>query len=198
MENTEKKNISTQKPESQLPSWLRAILRWGLVILVAFTLGAVLVALVFHLPLRQDYHRISGELDIATDETLDLSDQVTDLTSEVSDLTANNETMQLNLDNARLKQAITSALAEVRATRLAILTDDLAGARLAITQSIQSLTTIKELIDKDNDDIVTDMLEKANQANTDIQRDMESALPTLEELDNNLLSLFETLFPPPE
>ena len=193
MENMEKKTNGA--PVRQIPSWLRAIVRWGLVILVAFTLGALLITLIFHQPLRQEYKRVSAELETATDEITDLSDQVTDLTTEAAELTSANETLQLNLDNAGLQQAITSALAEVRATRLAIVTGDLAGARLSITQAIQSLRSIQELIDKDNLDIVTDMLNKAEQANTDLQAELTSALPAMELLDTNLLALFKTLFP---
>ena len=195
MENMEKKTNGTPKPMRQTPSWLQAILRWGLVILVALISGALLITLIFHQPLRQEYKRVSTELETAADEITDLSDQVADLNDEVTQLTTANEDLQLNLDNAGLQQAITSALAEVRATRIAIITDDLAGARLSITQAIQSLNTIKELIDKDNIDIVTDMLNKAEQANTDLQTNLTLALPAMELLDTNLLSLSETLFP---
>jgi chromosome segregation ATPase len=195
MENTEKKTNGTPRPVRQTPPWLQAILRWGLVILVAFTLGALLITLIFHQPLRQEYKRVSNELESATDEITGLSDQVTDLTVEVTELTTTNENLQLNLDNAGLQQAITSALAEVRATRIAIVTGDHAGARLSITQAIQSLRSIQELIDKDNLDIVTDMLNKAEQANTDLQTDLTLAIPAMELLDTNLLSLFKTLFP---
>lgn len=197
MENTEKELNSTPKPTRQAPSWLKAILRWAVIILVAFASGAVLVVLAFYLPLRQDYRQVSEELDVTTDEVIDLSDQVTDLTNQVSELTSSTESLQQSLDDANLQQAIISALADERATRLAILTDDLAGARLAITQAIQSLDMVNDLIEKENSDIVNDMLNKADQANTDLQRDMTSALPALKLLDTNLLLLSETLFSAP-
>jgi uncharacterized protein YlxW (UPF0749 family) len=190
MENTEEKINDKPQPIRQTPAWLQSFLRWGLVILVAFALGAVLVALVFHLPLQQEYKQVSNDLENATAE-------VTDLTTQVNDLTATNEVLQQNLDNADLRQSITSALADVRAARLAIGADDQAGARLAVTQAIQSLDTLAGLIDKDNSDIVTNMQDKANQANTDLQTDLTSALPALEQLDDNLVSLFDTLFPSP-
>jgi uncharacterized protein YlxW (UPF0749 family) len=190
MENTEEKINDKPKPVRQTPTWLQSFLRWGLVILVAFALGAVLVALVFHLPLQQEYKQASSDLESATAE-------VTDLTAQVNDLTATNEQLQQNLDNADLQQSITSALAEVRAARLAIGANDPAGARLSVTQAIQSLDTLAGLIDKDNSDIVTNMQDKANQANIDLQTDLTSALPALEQLDDNLVSLFDTLLPSP-
>ena len=73
MENTEEKINDTPKPVRQTPAWLQSFLRWGLVILVAFALGAVLVALVFHLPLQQDYKQVSSELESATEEITDLT-----------------------------------------------------------------------------------------------------------------------------
>jgi len=167
---------------------LQGFLRWGLIILVAFTLGAVLIALVFYLPLQQDHKLISTQLDDATAE-------VADLTNQVDTLTAQNEALQQSLDATGLQTSIASALADVREARLAINANDPAGARLAVTQAIQSLKTLTGLVDKENSDIVTNMLEKANQANIDLQTDLASALPGLEQLDKNLVSLFNTLFP---
>jgi chromosome segregation ATPase len=188
MENIEEKTNDTPKPVRQTPAWLRGFLRWGLVILIAFALGAALIALVFHLPLQQDYKRVSSELESASAE-------ITDLTGQLSELTATNESLQQNLDGATLQQSIFNALAEVRAARLAIAANDPAGARLAVTQAIQSLDTLAGLIDKEHSDIVGNMLEKATQANIDLQTDMAVALPALEQLDTNLVSLIQTLFP---
>lgn len=190
MENIEEKSNDTPKPVRQMPTWLHSFLRWGLIILVAFALGAVLVTLVFHLPLQQEYKQVSSDLENATVE-------ITDLTSQVDDLTAANQGLQQNLDSADLQTSITSSLAEIRAARLAIGVNDPAGARLATTQVIQSLDTLASLIDKDHIDIVTNMQEKANQANLDLQTELVSALPALEQLDNNLVSLLDTLFPSP-
>ncbi|MCU0487157.1 MAG: hypothetical protein MUC85_13720 [Anaerolineales bacterium] len=103
--------------------------------------------------------------------------------------------MQQDLANISLKQAITGSLAEVRAARLAIAADDPAGARLAVTRAIQSLDTLATLIDKDHSDIVTNMQDKANQANTDLQSGLTAAVPALEQLDANLVSLLDALFP---
>jgi chromosome segregation ATPase len=190
MEITEEKTNNSPKPVRQMPSWLRGFMRRGLIILVAFTLGAILIALVFYLPLQQDYKEVSNQLDNATADIADLTDQVDELSTQ-------NEDLQQSLDAAGLQLSITSALAEVREAHLAIIANDPAGARLAVTQAIQSLSTLSDLIDKENSDIVTNMLEKANQANIDLQTDLTSALPALEQLDKNLVSLFNTLFPSP-
>lgn len=190
MENNEEKTNNGPKPARQIPSWLQGFLRWGLIILVAFTLGAVLVALAFYLPLQQDYKQTSTRLDSVTADVADLTDQVDELTIQ-------NEDLQQSLDASELQSSITSALAEVRDARLAITAKDSAGARLAVTQAIQSLSALTGLVDKENTDIVTNMLEKANQANVDLQLDLTSALPGLEQLDKNLVSLFNTLFPSP-
>lgn len=188
MENTEEKTDITPKPTKQMPGWLVAFLRWGLVILVAFALGALFIALVVHLPLQQTYNEVSADLEKANGD-------VTQLTGQVNELTASNETMGQDLANISLKQAITGSLAEVRAARLAIAADDPAGARLAVTRAIQSLDTLATLIDKDHSDIVTNMQDKANQANTDLQSGLTAAVPALEQLDTNLVSLLDALFP---
>jgi uncharacterized protein YoxC len=190
MENTEEKINESPTPQRQMPAWLQSFLRWGLVILIAFALGAVLVALAFHLPLQREYKQVSSDLESATAD-------ITELTAQADDLTAFNEGLQQDLDNATLHAAIASALAEVRASRLAISANDPAGARLAATQAIQSLDVLASLIDKDHSDIVTNMQEKAGQSNLDLQTELASALPALEQLDDNLVSLMDTLFPSP-
>jgi hypothetical protein len=39
------------------------------------------------------------------------------------------------------------------------------------------------------------MQDKANQANTDLQSGLTAAVPALEQLDTNLVSLLDALFP---
>lgn len=190
MENPEENTKNAPKPARQAPGWLTAFLRWGLVILLAFALGAVLVTLVFYLPLQQDHKQVSSDLQSANAD-------IVDLTGKVDQLTADNETFQQDLADTSLKQAITGALSEVRAARLAIAVDDPAGARLAVTRVIQSLDILASLIDNDNRDIVANLQEKAGLANTDLQAGLKAALPALEQLDANLISLLNTLFPSP-
>ena len=190
MENSEEKVVESPSLQRQTPAWLQSFLRWGLVILVAFALGAVLVTLVFHLPLQRGFKQVTSDLESATSDN-------NDLTAQVDDLTAINEGLQQQLDNANLHASIASTLADVRAARLAIEANDPAGARLAVTQAIHSLDILGSLIDKDHNDIVTNMQEKTNQANIDLQTELASALPALEQLEDNLVSLMDTLFPSP-
>ncbi len=190
MENNDEKVVESPTPQRKMPTWLQSFLRWGLVILIAFALGAVLVALVYYLPLQREYKQVSSDLESATSE-------IADLTTQVNDLTASNEDLQQGLDNANLHASIAGTLAEVRAAQLAIEANDPAGARLAVTKAIQSLDTLASLIDKANSDIVSNMQEKADQANLDLLTELASALPALEQLDGNLVSLMDTLFPSP-
>lgn len=190
MENPEESTSSVPKPVRQTPAWLSTSLRWGLVILVAFILGAVFVTLAYHLPLQRNYKQVSSDLD-------SVNTQVSDFTAQVSELTASNDAMQQVLADRSLQLAIITALADVRAARLAITAEDPAGARLAVTRAVQALDTLAGLIDKDNSDIVANMQDKADQANTDLQASLTTAIPVLEQLEANLVSIHNTLFPTP-
>ena len=190
MENPEESTSSAPKPVRQTPAWLSTSLRWGLVVLVAVVLGAVFITLVYHLPLQRNFKQVSSDLDSA-------NAQVSDLTDQVSELTASIETLQQAVADRSLQLAITLALADVRASKLAIVADDPAGARLAVTRVIQALDTLAELIDKDNRDIVANMQDKADQANTDLQASLTTAIPVLDQLEANLVSIHNTLFPIP-
>jgi len=171
--------FSTGRPETRLQKSIRGALRWVLVTLLAFVLGAVLIAFALYLPTRQKLDKANADLEHAN-----------------ATITAN-ETLQKNLDSATLHMYVLKALSGVRAASLAVAADDYAGARLSLTQASEALDTLSGLLGTDQKDVLTAMQHSAAQALTEVKTDLKSAQPELDQLTKNLVQLEVNLFPNP-
>ena len=176
-ENTS--SSSEVKPETRLHKSMRGALRWTLVALVAFGLGALLIAFGLFFPARQ-------RLDKAT---IDLEQANATITG--------NAALQKNLDSATLHMAVLSALSDVRAASLGVATGDYAGAHLSLTQASAALDALSGLQGTDQKDVLTAMQHSAALALTDMKTDLKSAQPELDQLTKNLVQLENNLFPNP-
>jgi hypothetical protein len=158
---------------------MRGALRWVLVALVAFGLGALLIAFALFFPTRQ-------KLDKAS----------TDLLHANATITAN-ETLQKNLDSATLHMYVLKALSGVRGASLAVAADDYAGARLSLIQASDALDSLPGLLGTDQKDVLIAMQKSAALALTEMQTQLKSAQPQLDQLTKNLVKLEDNLFPNP-
>jgi multidrug resistance efflux pump len=176
----EKESISSAgRPETRLQKSIRGALRWVLVTLLAFGLGALLIAFALYLPARLKLDKANADLEHAN-----------------ATITAN-ETLQKNLDSATLHMYVLKALSGVRGASLAVAADDYAGARLSLTQASEALDTLSGLLGKDQKDVLTAMQQSAAQALTEVKTDLKSAQPELDQLTKNLVQLEANLFPNP-
>ena len=174
-----KSSLSEVKPETHLHKSMRGALRWALVALVAFGLGALLIAFGLFFPTRQ-------KLDKAN---LDLQHANATITR--------NATLQKDLDSATLHLYLLGALSGVRAASQAVAADDYAGARLSLTQASKALDVLSGLLGTDQKDVISAMQQSAVQALTDMKTDLKSAQPELDQLTKNLVQLENNRFPNP-
>jgi hypothetical protein len=174
-----KSNLSDIKPETHLHKSMRGALRWALVALLAFGLGALLIAFALFFPARQ-------KLDKANLDLVHANATIT-----------RNETLQKNLDSATLHMYLFRALSGVRAASLAGAADDYAGARLSLTQASGALDVLSVLLGTDQKDVISAMQQSAVQALTELKTDLKSAQPELDQLTKNLVQLENNLFPNP-
>lgn len=177
-------------PETRLKRAVRRALPWALVALVAFVLGALLVALALYVPARQKLGQTSADLEDANSTISLLTDQITTLQTR-------NETLQNDLDSATLYKHVLKALSGVSGARLAVGADNYAGARLSLVQATEALDTLSGLLGAERKDVLAAMQQSAARALTVVQSDLESAQPELDQLTRNLLQLEENLFPNP-
>ena len=158
---------------------LRGILKWVLATLIAFGLGALLIAFVLFFPTRQKLDKASTDL-VHANATI-----------------AANVTLQKNLDSATLHMYVLKALSGVRGASLAVAANDYAGARLSLIQASNALDALSGRLGTDQKDVLTAMQKSAAQALTDLKTDLKSAQPELDQLTKNLVKLEDNLFPNP-
>jgi hypothetical protein len=177
--NENKPVLSEVKPETRLHKFMRGALQWVLVTLLAFGLGALLIALALYFPTRQKLNQANADLQHAN-----------------ATITAN-AVLQKDLDSATLHMYVLKALSGVRAASQAVAADDYAGARLSLIQASEGLDALPGLPGMDQKDVLTAMQQSAAQALTELKTDLKSAQPELDQLTKNLVQLEQNLFPSP-
>jgi hypothetical protein len=188
----EKESIQSEaKPETrpQIRS-LHAALRWVVVALVAFGLGALLIAITLYFPIQQKFDKANADLEHA-------NATITGQTDRIKTLQTGNDALQKNLDSATLHMYVLKALSGVRGASLAVVAGDYAGARLSLTQASAALDSLSSLLGVDQKDVLIAMQKSAAQALTDVKTDLKSAQPELDQLTKNLVQLEDNLFPNP-
>lgn len=178
--------LSEGSPESGLRKTMRGILRWLLVALVAFGLGALIIAFALYVPTRQKLYKANADLELANASITDKTDQITTLQTD-------NETLHKNLDSVTLHMVLFKALSGVRGASLAVAVDDYAGARLYLIQASAALDTLSALLGTNQKDVLTTMQQSAAQALSEIKTDLKSAQPELDLLTKNLVLLEDNL-----
>ena len=187
MEKPEEKDLTPARPERKTSSWLRAFLRWGLVILLAFALGAAFITFGFFLPKLQEVNTIKTALD--ENEAL-LGTKIT----EIEALTPANQILENELSDVNLRGSILNALAAVQAARLAIAEENDANATLLISGIIQALDELGPLVaDKAQSEAVEAMGQEAAQAQNSLSTDPAAAAATLAQLNDSLQSMLGTI-----
>ncbi|MCL4562094.1 MAG: hypothetical protein M1281_15970 [Chloroflexi bacterium] len=180
----EKESIKTEANSVFRPHRsMSGVLRWMLVVLLAFGLGALLVAFTLYFPTRQKLDKAITDLGTA-------NASITSQTDQIKTLQTGNETLQKDLDAVSLQMYVLKALSGVRGASLAVVANDYAGARLSLIQASEALNTLSGLPDTSQKDVFTAMQQNATQALTDVQTsNLKSAQPELDQLTKNLTQL---------
>jgi chromosome segregation ATPase len=178
------------KPETRLQKSTRIALRWVLVGLTTFGLGALLIAFTLYIPTRQKLNTASADLDKA-------NATITSQTDQIATMQTDYEILEDDLESARLNGNVLKALSGVRGASLAVAADDYAGARLSLVQASEALDTLSGQLGTDQQDVLAAMQKSAAQALIDVKNNLKSAQPELDQLTKNLVQLENNLFPNP-
>ena len=181
-------SLSESKPETRLQKVMRGALRWVLVGLLAFGVGALIITFILYVPTRQKLAKANSDLENATATIASNTDQITTLQMD-------NENLQKNLDAVTLHMYVLKAQSGARGASLALAADDYAGARLSLIQASEALDALSDLLETDQKDVLTAMQQSASQALTNVRNDLKSAQPELDQLTKNLVQLENNLFP---
>jgi len=187
----EKETIQSEaRSETHPQKSMRGTLRWLLMVVLAFGFGVLLISLTLYFPTRQQLIKASADLEQA-------NATVTSQTDQINTLQTSNETLQKDLEAAKLHSYVLKALSGVRGASQAVAADDYAGARLSLIQASDALDDLSDLLGTDQKDVLTAMQKSAAQALTKVKTSLTSAQPELNQLTNNLVQLEDNLFPNP-
>jgi len=187
----EKESIQPETmPETPPQKSMRGTLRWLLAVLLAFGLGALVIALTLYFPTRQKLVKANADLEQA-------NATVTSQTAQITTLQTSNATLQKDLDFAKLHITVLKALSGVRGASQTVAVGDYAGARLSLIQASDALDILSSLLGTDQKDVLTAMQQSAAVALTKLKTNLTSAQPELDQLTNNLVQLEDNLFPNP-
>ncbi len=192
MEELDKKEIVEPevKSESFLKKTLRGAAKWVLVALGAFAIGALLIFFTLYNPTRK-------KLDLANTALENANETINTQDDEILSLQKENKSLQANLDSTTLHLNVLEALSGLRGASLAVNADDYAGARLLLTQASEAMDSLSGRLGVDQKDVFEAIQQSAAQTLVDVQKNLQSAQPQLDQLINNLVQLEDNLFPDP-
>jgi cytoskeletal protein RodZ len=189
-ENLEEFTAPKQLPETRLQRFLRLSIRWLAGFLIVFGLGILATVFVLYRPTAQQLSEIRANLDQSQQQVSELESQV----SQLKSLEAKNKTLQDELELANLHIRILSALSDVNAARLDIANDDIASARVSLTNTPDTLKELENLVGANQKDAVVAMQSRLDLALGEMDTDSFAALSDLKVLATNLVQLENTFF----
>ncbi len=117
--------------------------------------------------------------------------------NQIASLQTENETLQTTLVSTTLHLDVVNTLSGLRGASLAVVANDYVGARLYLFKASEVLDTLSRRLGTDQKDVFSAMQKSASLALIDVQKNLKSAKPELDQLINNLLQLEDNLFSTP-
>lgn len=203
-EDEEILTTTAASPEPRFQRFLKLSIRWVIGVLIIFVLGFMSAVLLLYIPERDGRSQLESEITQAETRIDTLESEIIQLENEIQDyidredaLVSEAEAMQEELKTANLHILILSALADINAARVALANDDVAGARVHLTNTNETLETLKELVGTEQRDKVIAMQNRLALVIVEIDEDPNVAQSDLEVLANNLTMLENTFFAKP-
>lgn len=197
LENEEILSKPPVQPESRLQRFLRLSIRWVVGLLIVFLLGVLGTVLVLYLPATGRISDTQSELKQAEQRIAELESEVDQLENEIASLQgleAVNKKLQEELDNANLHIIILSALSDVNAARVALVSDDMASARVHLTNTMDTLKELEKLVGSNQKEMVNSMQNRLSLVVDEMGDDLFAAQSDLAVLASNLVQLENTFF----
>lgn len=194
--------VDSAEPAEKLPTPLsekprrsiwRRLLAWLLVILIAFSLGALVVLYTLYLPERQGLEAMQADLVQANQKVAELESRVDSL----SGLESKNQDLEGAMQEANLHINILKARADVATALQALAKNDPARARVALSKTGQTLDAIKELLEPGQQKTADDMQARLKLALGEIGDRAFAAESDLNVLATSLMELENAYFAAP-
>lgn len=130
------------KDESRVGRFLKRVLRWGVMLLVIFTLGVVAMQFVQVQPLRAERNDLTQSLMEAEETQQELQAEI----NRLEGVEAENEVLTQSVLQAQARLALLDVLVDVTRAQLALAQDEPAGVAAALQETGDKLRSLRELL----------------------------------------------------
>ncbi len=195
-------SVKEEKPQpSRGQRFLRTILIWLVVIVIAFSAGMAADHFLRYKPLSEANVAAQTELDQAHQDLIDLQaniDRLTLLNQEAKDNIAELETekiaLQDEIDITKTHLELFQVLVDVSNARVALFLEDVQEAKTYLVQTQQRLENLLPRIAEYDPALAQDMPQRLNLIISGLDRDTETAKIDLELITKDLLHIEEAVF----
>lgn len=183
------------RPEKRPPSlWIR-LLRGLLGVLILIGLGAILILFTLYMPLRQDFTKAQMKIDELTNQATTDLEAANQEIDRLSSLETQNEDLQSQLDQANLHRAILQVQIDVASARLALTSQEPDKARLALTKTPDHLQSLEKLLPQSQRKVTADLQARLKLVLGEIDENAYAASSDLSVMAASLLELENALIP---
>jgi hypothetical protein len=183
------KGKAEKKP---LPLRIR-LFRWFLWFLILFGGGMLLSLLLFYIPKSNELSLIRADLNKANQQASSLQDQL----DSTKPLETQNQDLQTQLKASQLHVNLLSARLDVALAQYYLAKNDPANARVSLSKTDGTLTTLATLLPSNQSADVRDMQSRLKQAISEIENKPYDAQSDLDVLSRHLLELENAYFSKP-
>ena len=175
------------------PGPLTRILRWFLLLLIFFGLGALLVLFFLYLPLREsaEASRASFQSQLQTSE--ERVAELEDRESSLQPLETRNQQLEADLQQANQRILVLSARADIASARLALAQEDPDTASTLLNGVKKNLDNLAKIANQDQKEAVNTMQQRLTLAVGGLKDDPYAAQSDLDVLSTNLLQYENSL-----
>ena len=164
------------------------------VIVVAFLAGVLTYHLVRYKPTETSLSQANQSIaDLQTSSDA-LTSQLDIANRQISNLKSENQALQTSLETAELHIELLQALAEINAAHIALTKQDVAAAKVALSNTGIRLESLKPSIGSVDAALADNISQRLALINTSMDNDLESARAELGLLANNLINVETLLF----
>lgn len=172
----------------------RTALIWLTVVAVAFLAGVLTFYFMRYKPLNESLTQTQGDLVEANQNISDLEANLSATNDRVGTLESENQAIQSELDAVTTHLELLQVLAQVNIARLALVDDDVVGAKTALENTSAQLEALAPRIAEVDANLAETMPQRLALILAGLNSDVETAKVDLELLTGNLLDVEAILF----
>jgi PIN domain nuclease of toxin-antitoxin system len=183
------KSTPLPQPPKSAPSFWKRALRVLLGILILLGLGSLLIIFSFYLPTRQALKDAKSSIAALTTQSATEMQAANQEITRLSSLKPENEELQTQLTQAKIKIAILQARLDIASAQLALANKAPDQARLALKETAGTLKTLASLLPPQLQEKISDLLARLQLALNEIEDNPYAAQSDLDVLNAGLIEL---------